>query len=116
MEIKVKKVFRASKIAGIAVRNPENDDIGEIKDVVIDLKDGDVAYAVLSFSTWFSEKLFAVPWKELSFTHDEETHYFVLDTTEERLKSAPGFDPDNWPDVASDDWREEIETHYNDES
>jgi hypothetical protein len=112
MKIKIKKILRADHIAGIPVSNPERDDIGEIEDVVIDLEKGDVAYAVLHFHTWFQDKLFAVPWAELSLTHDEHGRYFVLDTTRERLKSAPGFDPDDWPDVASDEWREEVDAHY----
>ncbi len=112
MEIKLKKVSRASRIAGIRVQNPEKDDIGEIEDVVIDLQDGEVAYAVLHFLAWFQDKLFAIPWSELTLTHDEDGRYFVLDTTREQLRSVPGFDPDDWPDVASDEWRERIDSHF----
>lgn len=112
MGIETKKAYRASKIAGITVTNPENDDVGEIMDVVIDLEDGDVAYAVLHFRAWFQDKLFAVPWRALTLIHDEDGQHFKLDTTRERLKSAPGFDTDDWPDVASNDWREEVDAHY----
>ena len=112
MRIEFEKVLRAQKIAGILVMNPERDDIGKIEDVVIDLESGEIAYAVLHFHTWFQDKLFAVPWRELSLTHDEDGRYFILDTTREILKSAPGFDADDWPDVASDEWREEVDAHY----
>ena len=112
MGIKTKQAFRASRIIGITVENPEHDDIGEIEDVVIDLEDGDVAYAVLHFRAWFHDKLFAIPWRALTLVHDEDGRHFVLDTTREQLKSAPGFDPEDWPDVASNVWREKIETHY----
>lgn len=113
MGIKTEMVCRASNIAGIGVKNPEDEDIGEIDDVVIELGSGDVAYAVLSFRGWFQRKLFAVPWVELTLSHDEAgRRHFVLDTTRERLKLAPGFDPDDWPDVASDEWREEVNAHY----
>jgi len=116
MEIKLRKVFRASKIAGIPVRNPEKEDIGEIEDIVIDLETGSIAYAVLHFHGWFHDKLFAVPWGELALTHDDDGRHFVLDTTRERLKSAPGFNPQYWPDVASDEWREEVDAHYREAS
>lgn len=113
MDVRPQLVCRASNIVGVAVKNPEDEDIGEIDDVVIELRDGDVAYAVLCFRDWFREKLFAVPWSELTLNHDEAgRRFFVLDTTRERLKSAPGFDPDDWPDVASDEWREEVDAHY----
>ena len=112
MEIRLKKVMQATSIAGIPVMTPEAEDIGEIEDVVIDLEDGEIAYAVLHFQTWFKDKLFAIPWSELSLLHDDRGRYFVLDTSRETLKSAPGFDPQNWPDVASDEWREEVDAHY----
>ena len=78
MRINTEMVCRASNIAGIRVKNPEDDDIGEIDDVVIELGNGDVAYAVLSFRNWFQHKLFAVPWAELTLTHDEagRRHFF----------------------------------------
>lgn len=113
MGIKTEMVCRASNLAGTMVKKPESDDIGEIEDVVIELEDGDVAYAVLRFHDWFQNKLFAVPWAELTVAHDEGgRRYLILDTTRERLKSAPGFNPDNWPDVASNEWREEVDAHY----
>ncbi len=116
MEIHFSKRLRAGDVAGTQVRNPEGEDIGEIEDVVIDLDRGNIAYAVLCFHTWFNDKLFAIPWNELSLKHNSEGDVFVLDTTRARLKSAPGFDPDDWPDVASDEWREEIDSHYRSDS
>ena len=112
IKIKIKKIKRAKDIAGTTVMSPERDDVGKIEDVVIDLESGEIAYAVLHFATWFQDKLFAVPWAELSLTHDDHGRYFVLDTTRETLKSAPGFDSEDWPDVASDEWREEVDAHY----
>lgn len=104
---------RASNLAGALVRNPADENIGKLEDVVIELADGDVAYAVLHFQDWFHDKLFAVPWAEMTVAHDEALRrYFVLDTTRERLKSAPGFNPDRWPDIASDEWRDEVNSHY----
>jgi sporulation protein YlmC with PRC-barrel domain len=112
MDIKFSKSLRASDVSGMPVMSPEGEDIGEIEDVVINLDSGKIAYAVLCFHTWFKDKLFAIPWTELSLRHDSNTDVFVLDTTRKQLKSAPGFDFDDWPDVASDEWREEIDAHY----
>lgn len=112
MAIKTKQAYRASRLVGIAVENPEHDYIGEIEDIVVDVQDGDVEYAVLRFEAWFHDKLFAVPWSELTLVHDDDGRHFVLDTTREQLKSAPGFDTEEWPDVASTDWRESVDSHY----
>ena len=97
--------MRATNIVGVRV-------VSEIEDVVIDLDNGTIAYAVLHYHTWFRDKLFAIPWSELSLIHDDSGRYFVLDTTRDTLNSAPGFNPQNWPDNAADVWRDEVDDHY----
>jgi sporulation protein YlmC with PRC-barrel domain len=114
MDVEVKKVFRASKLAGVRVTSPEQERVGEIEDVVIDLESGRVAYAVLCSKGFmgFHEKLFAVPWHELSLQHDDAGRHFVLNTTRQKLKSAKGFDKDDWPDVASANWQSAMAKHF----
>ena len=56
-------------------------------------------------------KLFAVPWGAM--TLDTANHAFVLDVPKERLKEAPGFDKDHWPDLTDEDVRSEIYGFYN---
>jgi hypothetical protein len=36
----------------------------------------------------------------------------VFDATPQQLEKAPGFDQNNWPDVADPAWRESIDKHY----
>jgi hypothetical protein len=43
------RVLSASTINGDAVHNPQGEDLGHIKDLMIDVATGRVAYAVLSF-------------------------------------------------------------------
>jgi hypothetical protein len=67
---------------------------------------------VLSFGGFLSigEKLFAVPWGAL--TVDTENKRLVMDTNEERLKEAPGFDADNWPNMADPVWEKTVHAYY----
>ena len=37
---------------------------------------------------------------------------FDLDTLWERLENAPGFDKDNWPDTAQQQWQTEVYEFY----
>lgn len=37
---------------------------------------------------------------------------FVLSVDKERLKDAPGFDPDAWPDMSDVGWASQIHTFY----
>jgi hypothetical protein len=48
------------------------------------------------------EKLFAVPWAAL--TLDTQNKRFVLKVDKDTLKNAPGFDKDNWPNMADASW------------
>lgn len=35
-----------------------------------------------------------------------------VDTNEERLKEAPGFDKDNWPNMADPTWEKAVHAYY----
>jgi sporulation protein YlmC with PRC-barrel domain len=94
------RVLSAEKIIGNKVVNAEGEQLGNIKDLVIDLDDAQIAYVVLSFGGFMGlgDKLFAIPLEALVFDSQNETA--VLDVTREVLKNAPGFDKDRWPDSA----------------
>ena len=56
------------------------------------------------------EKLFAVPWNAL--TLDTATRSFKLNVDKDRLKTAPGFDKDQWPNMADATWAQSIHAYY----
>ena len=114
MKVKVRKAFRSGNVIGIPVKTPDRQKMGAIEDVVIDIETGQVAYAVLSFGGFFGygDKFFAIPWQEFSFVHDEKEHYFVVDTSRDKLAKLPGFDKEDWPDVANSDWDKLVDEHY----
>ncbi|MDP3008487.1 MAG: PRC-barrel domain-containing protein [Methylococcales bacterium] len=105
---------RASKIIGTTVKNANGDDLGDIKELVLNPESGQVVYAVVSYGgvLGLGDKLFAVPWKAMLWTADKE--HYVLNVDKAMLKNAPGFDKAHWPDSASkwDQQREEIEQFY----
>ena len=94
------QVLSASTIIGEKVINTAGEQLGTIKELIIDPDDGFISYAVLSFGGFLGlgDKLFAIPWEAL--TLDTEDHAFILDVDKELLKNAPGFDKDHWPDNA----------------
>jgi sporulation protein YlmC with PRC-barrel domain len=102
----------ASTLLGEDVVNNQEDDLGDIKEIMLDMRNGEVAYAVLAFGGFLGlgEKLFAVPWQALQL--DTVNKRFVLNVDKERLKSAPGFDPDNWPDMSDVNWAAQIHAFY----
>ena len=94
------EIVRGTKIIGKTVQTMAGKEIGEIKDLAIDELDGQVRYAVLSFSgiAGLGEKYFAIPWEALQLTEDRQ--HFAVAVTEKELAKAPGFDIHNWPDFA----------------
>ena len=106
------RLLSSSSLTGTDVKNPKGEDIGEIKDLMINLRSGEIEYCVLSFGgvLGMGDKLFAVPFG--AFALDTEEHLLVLDADKERLENAPGFDKDNWPDFASPAFREQHMSHY----
>ena len=107
-----RRVLSASTLAGDHVRNPEGEDLGKVEEIMLDVATGRVAYAVLSFGGFLGmgSKLFALPWEAL--TLDEDNHEFVLNVSKQKLENAPGFDKDNWPDMADTTWGSEVFTYY----
>ena len=93
-------VLSATTMIGDKVVNTAGEELGEMKELMIDLDMGRIAYAVLSFGgiLGMGKKLFAIPWEAL--TLDTDRHVFILAVDKELLEKAPGFDKDNWPDNA----------------
>ena len=105
-------VMGADTLVGNDVYNHKDEDLGDIKEIMLDMRSGKVGYAVLSFGGFLGmgEKLFAVPWNALKL--DTENKRFVLNVEKERLKLAPGFDKDKWPNMADQSWAKEIHSYY----
>jgi sporulation protein YlmC with PRC-barrel domain len=107
-----RRVLSASTLAGDSVRNASGEHLGKVDEIMIDIPSGKVAYAVLSFGGVLNlgAKLFAVPWGALQVDEDEKC--FVLNVDKRTLENAPGFDKDNWPDMADPSWGSKIFQHY----
>jgi sporulation protein YlmC with PRC-barrel domain len=94
------RIQKASDIIGRKVQNDQGEKLGEIKDLVIDPDRYRVSYAVLTFGGFMGlgDKLFAMPASVLEMQGAGD--YAVLTVDKDRLKSAKGFDQDNWPNLA----------------
>jgi len=112
--VKVKTTFRSKTLTGMKVRNPEGQELGKIEDIVVDMESRQVRYAALSFGGFLGigDKLFAVPIEALQLKHDEKDEFFVLDIPKEKLKNAPGFSQNSWPDVGNPRWAAGVDQFY----
>jgi sporulation protein YlmC with PRC-barrel domain len=105
-------LLSATTITGDEVCNLLDEELGTIQDLMLDVTEGKIRYAVLASGGFLGmgDRLFAVPWKALK--QDKENHRFVLDVDAERLKNAPGFDKDHWPNMADATWNSSVESYY----
>ena len=81
--------FRTDQLIGIHVRNPQNDTIGSVEDIVISPKTGKIAYLVVARGGLFGidQTYVPVPWEAFKVTPG--TTLLVLDTTKDIMEAAP---------------------------
>jgi sporulation protein YlmC with PRC-barrel domain len=96
---KVERVHKASGLMGMEVRNNEGEKLGEIKDLVLDVKSGKVSYAVLAVGGFLGigEKLIALP--PSSLKPSEDHGHLKLNADKSRIQAAPGFAATAWPSL-----------------
>lgn len=106
------KYLSATTLIGDKIENPQHESLGDLKDIMLDTTSGKIEYAVLSFGgvLGMGNKLFAVPWSALMVDHERKT--LVLNVSQDRLKDAPGFDKDKWPNFADAEFAQTLNTYY----
>ena len=106
------QLMGADTLLGNDVYNKDGQDLGDIKEFMIHMASGKIAYAVLSFGgvLGLGDKLFAVPWAALKL--DTANKRFTLDVLKETLKDAPGFDKDHWPSMSDTTWAGGVHKFY----
>jgi hypothetical protein len=94
---RVRSSNKASGLIGMEVRNPENEKLGEVKDLVMEIDSGKVSYSVLAVGGFLGigEKLIALPPGALKVSGNGA--YLVLNADKAKIHAAPGFAATSWP-------------------
>jgi sporulation protein YlmC with PRC-barrel domain len=102
----------ADTLLGNDVYNSEGQDLGDIREFMIDMASGRIEYAVLSFGgvLGMGDKLFAVPWSAL--TLDTVNQRFTLNVSKDSLTDAQGFDKDHCRPMADATWAAGMRKFY----
>jgi sporulation protein YlmC with PRC-barrel domain len=94
-------VVKAKEYMDYEVKNLSGDDLGEVKDLAVDLNSGRILYAVIEHGGLATiDKLIAVPTSKLSPGADDDE--LVLNATDEELDRIKGFSDDSWPSATDD--------------
>jgi sporulation protein YlmC with PRC-barrel domain len=107
-----RKTLSASSLIGDNVVNSAGDDLGTLKEVMIDVDEGRIAYGVLQSGGFLGMggKLFAIPFE--AFRIDERNKRLLLDVDVETIQNSEGFDPDHWPDTSDPEFINRTHQHY----
>ena len=106
-----------SKFIGMEVENPQGENLGEIKDIMID-STGRVRYAAVSYGglMGMGDKMYAVPLDAFTFKREKDMFFddvtLILNVTQEQIKDDKGFDNKNWPDLDDEGYRKDLDTRY----
>lgn len=105
-------LVRATQLIGKALQNPQNQRIGNIENLVIDIASGKVNYAVAATGgvMGVGEKLHAIPWQALNYSTNRQA--LMLDANKEKLETAPSFERDHWPDMSAPSWQGQVDRYY----
>lgn len=88
--------WRASEIIGTAVKAANDDQIGEVQDLIVDFKSGKILGVVISSGGFLGlgDTLSSVPTSTLRY--DVEAKAFKTKLTKEQLQKAPQYKKDSW--------------------
>ena len=86
-----KPLIESDRVEGTTVYDPQGNDIGSIKRLMIEKLSGRVAYAVMSFGGFLGmgSEEHTIPWSKL--TYDTNLGGYRTDITEDQLRGAPAF-------------------------
>jgi sporulation protein YlmC with PRC-barrel domain len=108
-----KLTLSASSLNGNSARNRKGENIGNLKDIMVDVDSGKITYGVLDFGGFLGigNKLFAVPWSAIDV--DTKNEEMIIDVDKKTLENAEGFDQNKWPDFSDRKFETRLHETYN---
>jgi sporulation protein YlmC with PRC-barrel domain len=105
------KACKASELIGMQVKNAQDENLGSIKDLIVDFHSGKVNYAILSEGgvLGMGSKLVAIPPNQFSLNRPDNK--LVLNLDKDRLNNAPQFDENAF--ASNPDWDRDLQKFYN---
>jgi len=110
---RLSKAHRASKLIGETVKNPQNEKLGTVKNILLDLPSGRIVAVIISSGGFLgiNGELSAVPPAALQCTKDRNV--LQLEAAKDTFANAPHFKANQWPDFAQPANTAEVYRDYN---
>jgi hyperosmotically inducible protein len=104
---------KANKLFGTSVKNLQDEKLGKVENLLVDLPSGRVVAFIVSSGGFFGmgDELSAIPSIALRSTSDRDA--LQLDASKETLSKAPHFKANQWPDFTEPGYAGEVYRAYN---
>lgn len=113
-------LIQVSEYNNVDLRNTAGEDLGEIEDALIDLREGHIQYVIVDVGGFLGigERSIAVPFDQfqidVTVEGDAEEESVTLDADQERLENAPEIDRSvDWVPNVDVDWDAEWSAFWN---
>jgi len=93
------KYLTATSVVGDEVWDFDEQPMGKIEDIMLDISSGKIEYYVVEFGGFLGigTKYFAIPFNMLQV--NPEKKHFIFRGKKDLLNDAPGFDVNHWPET-----------------
>lgn len=111
-ESRLGQLQKASKLIGMSVKNLQDEKLGDVNNLLVDLAAGRVVSVIVSSGGFLGmgDELSAVPSAALRFNAERDS--LQLDTSKEMLANAPHFKANQWPDFTQPAYADEVHRAY----
>ena len=105
-------LISAGKVQGTPVYNTDGESLGELYDVMIDKRSGQIAYALMSFGGFLGigERYHPLPWNTLKYDTGQEG--YVVGIPKEVLQNGPSVGAGEEPAWSDTKYADALHQHY----
>ena len=109
--------IRASKLIGMKLQNTAKENVGSVKDIVLNTSTGEVQYLAVTYGGFLGvgDKMFAVPMEAIKTQYDPnypDQAMLILDVSKEQMNGAQGFDESHWPSFSDSNFTTDLYRRY----
>ena len=102
-------LVRTTWLLGQDINDLSGNEVGEVEDVVVNLKNNKVHYVVAELDDWgLGDKVFALPVSAFSTKGKD----LVLNIPKERINNKFAFDDDRWPNINDERYVRDMDTYF----
>lgn len=105
-------VHKLNQLIGMTVEDVNNQSIGKISNVVVDMPDGRLLYAVFEPASGLNlgNNLYAMPSDAFTLSGDQK--HLVTNIDRQKLAAAPHFQKNQWPNLADPTFASQVYQYY----